>query len=290
MGLMRFVPNHYSISGLTTAERCGRRYEMEYIYRLTPKEIGLSLAFGKAGHEGLGEYYRKGRDIEEGVDRFKLFWTPFERKDTSEILTQAKGEEILRAYHEQFGKVEDDEFEVVHIEYPFTVDLACSDLPFVGVIDLILRDRLGGELIPVEWKFTKSSWGFVSRPNSQIVGYARATSVITKEKVERVIFHLNGIYKSSEKGLVSGKKKADMPRSIFKRDPIDLDPWDFQEWDLDVEETLENIRRWEMLGYYPKKTSSCGDFGGCPFIPICIAPPSQREFFMESNFGVKEEK
>jgi len=264
---------------------------MEYVYRLTPKEIGLSLAFGKAGHEGLGEYYRRGRDIEEGVTKFKLFWTPFEGKDINGILTQAKGEEILRAYHEQFGKMEEEEFEVVHIEYPFTVDLACSDLPFVGVIDLILRERSTGELIPVEWKFTKSSWGFVSRPNSQIVGYARATSIITKEKVERVLFNVNGIVKSSENGLIKGRKKDEPPRSIFNRIPVDLDPWDFTEWDSDVEEVVGNIRRWETLTfYYPKKTSSCGDFKGCPFIPICIAPPSQREFFMESNFGIKEEK
>jgi hypothetical protein len=65
---------------------------------------------------------------------------------------------------------------------------------------------------------------------------------------------------------------------------VDLDEWDYQEWQKDVESAIREILQYEQNGYWPKRTGACSNYGGCPFIPICVAPPKMREQFLESNF------
>lgn len=285
----KFKIEHLSPSGLRTLDDCPRKFEWNYIYRLQRRGENLSQAFGKAGHLGLGAYYKNKRDIDKGLETFRQAWLPFEGKDEKEILTMIKGEELIRAYHAQFGAMEEVEYEVIGGESEVEIMLEGIPIPILGLMDLLLRNKETGELSVMEWKFTKSSWGFVTRPNLQVVTYALLASKLGKQLVRRILFHLNGIHKTSVDGMVQPKKKSDSPRSVFSRDIIDLDPWDFEEWERDVRLKWEEIRYYEHIEYWPKRTGSCGDWGGCEFVPLCIAPPGQREMFVESNFDIKKE-
>jgi len=55
---------------------------------------------------------------------------------------------------------------------------------------------------------------------------------------------------------------------------------------------MDKFNEWEtydIQGYWPKRTRSCGNFGGCQFIPLCVAPENMRETFAQCNFDVKPE-
>jgi hypothetical protein len=162
-------------------------------------------------------------------------------------------------------------------------------VPVKQVLDLVVEDQELGEPVVVEWKWSKSVWGFVARPNSQIVGYARGARELTGGTVRRVLFHTCGLFISSNGGVIPGKKSEE-GRSIFTREPIDLDDWDFEEWEADLLEKWAELLGYLNRGYFPKRTRSCGDYGGCPFQPLCVAPPGQRRFFGESNFAVRPEE
>ena len=142
----------------------------------------------------------------------------------------------------------------------------------------------------MDWKFSTSTWGFVARPNSQLTGYAKGASAHLGREVSRVVLHTCGLFVSSSEGVVPGKKKGDSGRSVHSREPVDLEGFDFEEWERDVQWKWRELCRYSETGYWPKRTQSCGDYGGCPFVPLCAAPPEQRELFVMSNFVEKGER
>jgi hypothetical protein len=289
---------HVSWSNLgDTLDRCPRRWEMQYLWRLSPREPSLAMEFGTAGHKGLGAYYDQKRSVSAGMEMAQAQWKQWEslaaedaaRRGEKLLYSKGKLEEILLAYHRVFAPVEEG-LEDLGGEIELLAEVPGIPVPFKMVLDRAFRD-LGSpdkEVVVMEWKFSKSVWGFVSRPNNQVVGYAVGAAKMFGSPVRRVLFHTNKLVATSVDGVAPVKKKGEPGRSIFERDPIDLEEWDFQEWGRDM------LYKWRMLevynahGYYPKVTQSCGDFGGCPFQGICLAPPNQREFFAESNFVQRE--
>lgn len=97
-----------------------------------------------------------------------------------------------------------------------------------------------------------------------------------------------GVFKSSIDGYIAGKRKGDPPKDVFTREIVDLDPWDFEEWELDFKRKCFELKMYEEDNYWPKRTRACSGWGGCAYAPLCIAPPSQREMFMEANYRIQE--
>jgi hypothetical protein len=287
---------HVSWSNLgDTLDRCPRRWEMQYLWRLSPREPSLAMEFGTAGHRGLKEYYDSNRNTSSGVTSAHAYWKQWEslaaedaaRRGEKLLYSKGKLEEILLAYHRVFAPVEEG-LEDLGGEIEILVEVPGIPVPFKMVLDRTFRDRETEEVVVMEWKFSKSVWGFVSRPNNQVVGYAVGAAKMFGSPVRRVLFHTNKLVATSVDGVAPVKKKGEPGRSIFERDPIDLEEWDFEEWQKDMQMKWHQLTDYDDLPYYPKVTQSCGDFGGCPFQGICLAPPNQREFFAESNFVQRE--
>jgi len=197
-------------------------------------------------------------------------------------------QEIIKAYHEQYKEV-DAEYEDLGGESKIKIEVPGLPIPVVGKIDRMLRHKETQKCAAIEWKFSTSTWGYCGRPNNQLVGYAVGASEKLGEPVWRVLFRLNGVHISSKDGLVSAKRKADPPRSIFTQDVVDFDTWDIEEWYKDMREKYALWCALESQGYFPKNTRSCGNFGGCSFGPLCVAPENMRETFAQCNFDVKPE-
>jgi hypothetical protein len=236
--------------------------------------------------------------LEKGVQAALGYWAIFEplslekakEKKETPLYTCAKLEEILRAYHVQFAPLE-EKYRYIDSEMDVDVEVPGCPLPVRMKIDLVMEDMELNKLAVFEFKFSTSLWRFVDDPNDQGVGYAVGASKKIGRKVERIVYHISEVKVSSKDGIVPAKKKGDPGRSIFKRSIIDLDPWDVEEWMADIVHKEYEIFHYEQSDYWPKRTRSCSDWGGCVFAPLCTAPPQMREMFAQANFqvGVTEE-
>jgi hypothetical protein len=200
-------------------------------------------------------------------------------------------EEIIRAYDQQFKGVE-EKYRYVDSEMELDLKVPGCTLPVRMVVDLVMEDVELKKLCVFEFKFSTSLWRFCDDPNDQGVGYAIGASKKLGIPIERIVYHISEVKVSSVSGIVPARKKGEPDRSIFKRSIIDLDPWDVEEWERDVRNKVYALQCYENPAnpYFPKNTRSCGDFGGCEFVPLCTAPPLMREQFALANFEVKKEE
>lgn len=90
-----------SHSKIESFARCPQYYEYSYLEGLISVKEQVSLLFGDAYHQGYGVLYDN-LGIEAAVAKFKKAFEPYEGKDPKGLRTLAKGEEMLRAYDEQF--------------------------------------------------------------------------------------------------------------------------------------------------------------------------------------------
>lgn len=56
------------------------------------------------------------------------------------------------------------------------------------------------------------------------------------------------------------------------------------EWYDDTLYTIETARRATRENYFPRNTSSCGNYGGCPYRGACSRSPEVREQFLKADF------
>lgn len=56
------------------------------------------------------------------------------------------------------------------------------------------------------------------------------------------------------------------------------------EWYDDTMHLIEDIRKHTAEMYFPKKLSSCGNFGGCEFRAVCARSPEVRRNFLAAEF------
>lgn len=275
-----------SWSLVSSLDECARKTQYKYQLGLIPGGEEYAAAFGTAVHLGLGAYYKSGRSVAEAKRVFEQAWTPHEGKDSKEIRTFEKGYELLDAYDRLFLE---EPWVFVGGEQTFAIEIPGVSQLFTGIIDAFGKHTEGEAQVAIqEFKTSSSPWNFVAYPNGQMISYAYAAKSLLQKEVKRVYATMFGVFKGSKGGQQRGKSKEDAPREVINREVIDLSAWDFEEWQRDVQEASALVRRYEEANYWPKHTRSCGGYGGCPYRAICMTPPSQREFIMETSYERKD--
>jgi hypothetical protein len=56
------------------------------------------------------------------------------------------------------------------------------------------------------------------------------------------------------------------------------------EWYDGAMHTIEAARRATQENYFPMNTAACGNYGGCPFRPVCGRDPGARRNFLAADF------
>jgi hypothetical protein len=273
---------------LGTLDECPRKCQIRFQYGATPRTGNEALDFGRVYHDGVHTYYRSGRDLEKAVTALAVLPTLAEiagmREDDEkkEVRGREKAEELLRARTRLFHT---EEWEWLGGEQQFIIELPGVPLRYAGFIDGFGRDTTGAKGFSIqEEKTSKSPWHFQIHPNAQVLGYIYAARTLFEQDVRRGYVTMAGIYVSSIDGRVPAKKKADPPREAVNRSFVDAQPWDLEEWLIDTRVKVNDLLSYQKADYWPKRTKSCGNYGGCPYRHICVAPPNVREFFLESQF------
>jgi hypothetical protein len=275
-----------SWSLVSNLDECARKTQYKYQLGLIPGGEEYQAMFGTATHLALGAYYKSGRSVAEAKRVFRDAWEPSEGKDPHGIRTLEKGYELIEAYDRLFVE---EPWTFLGGEQTFAIEIPGVSQLFTGIIDAFGNHVEGEAQVTIqEFKTSTTPWNFVAYPNGQMVSYAYAAKSLLQKEVKRVYATMFGVFKGSKGGQQRGKSKDDPPREVINREVIDLSAWDFEEWQRDVREASLLVRRYEEVEYWPKRTRSCGGYGGCPYRAICMTPPSQRAFIMETSYERKE--
>lgn len=267
---------------LGTLDECPRKCQYRFEFGLVQLTPSVALEFGKAYHQGLGRYYETQRNKGYAI---QAFMNNYPYHEGEELRTTEKGIELLEAYDTLF---KEEDWEYLGGEQQFVLELMGVRLPYVGFIDGFGQMTYGDEAFAIqEWKTTSSPWNFCAYPNGQIVGYCLGASTHFMRNVTKALVTVAGVFKSSKGGMMAAKKKGEPPRNVVNREIIDLSPWDFEEWQEDVEDKVNRLLVYEELRNWPKNTRSCQSYGGCPYKILCQAPENMREMLMETNYRVE---
>ena len=148
---------HLSSSSIGDYIDCGMLYKFCRVDKLPREFIPSSLEFGTVIHLVLAEFYRGKMDgykmlLKEVHESFKNHWLErvknrngiqyTDGQDFDTMLNQ--GIDLLTAWYENLT---DDNFKVIAIEEPFSIDIENLDVPIIGVTDLIEEDESGAVII-----------------------------------------------------------------------------------------------------------------------------------------------
>jgi len=170
------LKSHLSSSAISDYIDCSMLYRFSRVDKLPREFIPSSMEFGTVIHLVLAEYYQgkiEGykmplKDIHQS---FKNHWneraqgrTDIQYNDGQDFDTMLnQGVELLTAWYENLA---DDNFKVISVEEPFSIDIENLDVPIIGVTDLIEEDE-SGTIIITDFKTSNKAYSSDQVNNNQ---------------------------------------------------------------------------------------------------------------------------
>lgn len=298
-----------NFSSLSIIQECKRKANYSLIQKLRSEDESEALTFGKAIHKALEHWYclpevnrqltdkelamvdavASGGLIPEGeyptaLDSIFEFVKAAEAirwLDDSDKRSLSNGIKILKAYFKHYA---DDGMEVLRdssgqamvekeCEYVLHEDENTVIL-FHGQIDLILRNKLTGQILVADHKTTaalgKDFYNRI-RPNHQYTGYVYAARNVLG--LDTSSFLVNGIQVAKTK-------------SEFARQVTDRYDEDFAEMKEAYVSAVKDLLTCVDSGVFPMTAPNpCSAYGGCPYLDACQAPAKLRQNIIESKYN-----
>lgn len=284
----------WDATSLAEAQTCLRKYYYGMVIGLQPKNKSVHLIFGGIYASALEAYYKfraDGDDYETALSKtvrltMELSWEkgtdengPFSRPIHLDDAKKTRPSLIRTViwYLEQYGDEHEDGLVTYHlasgkpaVELSFSIELS-DELVYCGHLDRVVS--MGKDLYVMDQKTTGgtvSNYYFKQFDYSlQMSGYAFAGKMILNTPVRGVIIDAAQIAVNS----------TQFGRGITTRTADQI-----EEWLQDINCTIESAWRAADANYFPKNYSSCGNYGGCPFIPLCTNSASVRENYIRSDY------
>lgn len=279
---------HLSHSSITTLANCARRYEFHYVDRLEtisrPRPLGMGSAFQKAierqDPKAGAALLREGVQIfgQDDEDRLRI----------EEATVEAAAKLYLTRWPADDREQREYEYRV-RLRSPYT-GRPSNTFDLLGYADGVID--CGSHLELIENKFVGqiSEVGVRKLPLDRQVslacyGLRRATG-----KTVRTVH-----YRFTRKPTIRQKKGETLEQYLdrLRADYADPERRDFYSHGetlfrtaddlLRIEQELWNwadeLRSARARGFFGRNTSHCGDFGGCPFLAICVGDPDAQSLY-----------
>lgn len=278
----------WDATSLGTAQTCPRKYYYQMVARIEPRQRSVHLIFGGIYASCLEHFYKYralGDDHEAALFKtvrmaLELSWDKEEQKPVYFDDTKKTRPNLIRTiiwYIEHFGKEQEDGLTTYHladgkpaVELSFSIELS-DDIVYCGHLDRVVE--MAGDKYVMDQKTTGgavSSYYFRQFDYSlQMTGYAFAGKAILHTPIKGVIIDAAQIasnYTQFERGITM--RKADQ----------------IEDWYQTVLTTIGQVWQYADADYYPMNYSSCGNYGGCPFIVLCTNSKFVRENYIKSDF------
>lgn len=281
---------HLSHSSISTQLNCLRRYEFERVHRLEPisrpRPLGMGSAFQKAiemqDPNAGAALLREGVRILDQSDEDKL--------RVEETIVAAAARLYLDRWPADDREQREYEYRV-RLRSPYT-GRPSNTFDLLGYADGIID--CGGYLELVENKFV----GQISEVSVRKLPLDRQVSLAcyglwrATGKVVRTVH-----YRFVKKPSIRQKKDETLEQYLerVQQDYADPERRDFYSHGeplfrsaedlLRIEQELwswaEQLRQARHRGFYDRNTSHCSDYGGCPFIPLCVGDPDAPALYRE---------
>lgn len=288
----------YDNTRISDYRTCPRRFYFRHVRHWVPDATAVALIFGSAWHAAMDVLWvamtaHKGmkltvKDIVSmSYDAFVLKWiqegaphpSEMDADDIEEFQprTPMIAKEMLHGYltarSNFFQRIE-----LIDVERPFAVPLDAGDdtRQYVGRLDKSFTDegrfRLAEHKTTTAYKingYFRNDFLDSFTPNSQIDGYQFAANLLYDRPLDSIHVDAALVHKSVHDG--------------FKFIPVDrmesqLDAWLWEThvWIDQIEANKaaladEGRTNTPYMAAFPKNTSSCGSYGGCPYRDICKA-------------------
>lgn len=282
------MTNILTHSSMSTYRDCRRKYYFRYILGLVPSQEKASLRLGSAFHKGVELYYQ-GKDLQACIygagqlfqDADTTGWTESDYEEMDKQAAILEG--MLRGYalrlndREEFQEVIPEREFLNPIINPAT-GASTPRFQHAGKADgLFKRD---GQWWLREFKTASSiDKGYVDRLklDTQITSYMEALqadmgitiagiiyTVVKKPSIKQTQKETPAQY--CERVIADYQDRLDFYfwQEQFYRNQNDLVEWQYERWDIqkDIAESMRT-ERWY------RNTSSCGQYGGCAYMPLC---------------------
>lgn len=267
-----------------TSQRCPRKAQYQYFYNRSGAGRNVPIAFGLAYHKFREVLERQYLDIcmKQGMELNKVSGAiykialgegmegyedpPLEHKKA--YLTRGRLQlSCEQAFMNWTSEKRKGIFTVLEAEQAFQLELPDGTL-FGGRFDQVLE--WNGKLWVKDFKTTGRMGKDYPRqfdPNDQITAYTWAASKLSGRRVGGVIIEV--VYNTKSVGpthfpFVSARTDAHI-----------------EEWLRDVQMETKLLRSYYEDNYFPKRTTGCGDFGGCYFRECCaMSSDKMREAWL----------
>lgn len=273
-------------TSIKLSQECMRKYQYKMILGWTFIGDAPHLRFGAAYATALEHFHKH---LADGLSRndalinvvFEALESTWDREGERPGPWQSSHhlktrENLIRTivwYVDQFA---DDSAKTIinqgrpAVEYSFTLPVD-HDIIFTGHIDRLVEYQ--GDIYVTDQKTTGSTLSAryfdQFSPDTQMSMYTFAGKIIYNMPVSGVIIDAAQIAVGFSR----------FERGITVRSAGQLEEW--------YGETLTQIRQAQKMTeaeYFPMNPTACGNYGGCPFRPICSRDPKVRPQFLEGNY------
>ena len=275
-------------TSLTLAMECPRKYKYRMLDNLAPDSTSVHLLFGGIYASALEHFYQLravGADLEEAILLVtkKAMLDSWDRETGQPIaFNDAKKTRVnlirtIIQYLDQFGD-EDEAAIKTHllasgkaaVEVSFALELS-EDVLYCGHLDRIVE--FSGGLYWMDQKTTGSTIGpyFFDgfKMSNQFMGYTWAGQIMLQSPVRG--------------GIIDGAQIA-QGFSRFERGLISYTGEQLAEWQENAKWHVANMQQLTRGETFPMNLTACGNYGGCPYKPICSAHPSIRSHIIQSSY------
>lgn len=278
-------------TSLRSLQTCPRKYFYEIVDGWEPKRRSVHLTFGIWVHEAKEEYDRRraeGANHESSVLAVvrRMMRATWDRERgrpwVSDDVNKNRGT-LIRTIIWYFEQYKEDPIETVKfadgkpaVELSFSFDTsyhtsAGETYVLCGHLDRI--GRMGQQTFVCDIKTTKhtiSDSFFASfTPGVQFSLYSLAAKVV---------------YSLPTSGVIVDGAQVAVTFSRFERRPSPRAEVQLNEWYEGLQYWLQAAEKYASEDFWPMQEESCGNYGGCPFRPICSKPPSMRAEWLKADF------
>ena len=292
--------DHLSHSSIGTKLNCPKKYDWHYNQRLEliegPRALGLGKAFQKAiehqdpeaGVRALREAAPLARDQKQ-EDRLQI----------EEATVRAGAKLYLKRWPGGVDEAREYQYRV-RLRSPWTGRPSMS-FDLLGYADGIVDAAAGLELIENKFVGQISELGVRKLRLDRQVGLSCYGLWRALGKEVRVVR-----YRYVRKPSIKPKQNESIPEFCERLEADYADPGrrDFYSHAEDLFRTAEDLalieaELWEWAeqlrhakrrGFFTRNTSHCHDFGGCPYIPLCVGDPDAKSLYRERPVRELEEE
>lgn len=288
---------YLSYSSLLQLHRCPRRFQLEKlndrVEDTSPTEENITFTFGHAVGEGVQEFFANST-YEQAIWKMYCRWAvdlfaANEKKGKSFWLA-VNAIRKLYAMYELFSQydlvyyIDENGDSRPAVELGFIID--CPDgFKFRGYVDVVVRDRVTGEIVVIEVKTTSSrSLHPAQYKNSaQALGYSVILDTVVPGYSSYKVIYL--VYCTTE---------GEWEQMAFNKTLLQRARW-IQQLMLDI----EVIKMYAVNGYFPQYGESCYDFyreckyfGNCGLETKFVTQPltdavQERLVIAQHQFSIK---